>query len=164
MSSISIASLTAAAIGFGSQKVTIWEPCFVTDPRFIFWCITHYYIKCQQVLAKFSLGCITVRMPNKRSPDQELVTLWMDTELLSGIEEGRRKLRGVARSQFIRDAIQTRLDELGIRIPDEKVIARDRARKHSDSRPALPDLSSKSDDAAAKAARKAAEWARQQTP
>lgn len=61
-------------------------------------------------------------MANQRAQGQELVTVWMDSSLVSAIDQGCRKLRGVARSQFIRDAIQERLSSVGIFVTDEIVV------------------------------------------
>ena len=66
-------------------------------------------------------------MPNDRDKDQTNISVWIDKKLLAEIEKGRRKLRSMERSQFIRDAIKEKLQSLGLVIPDEIVLRPDRA-------------------------------------
>ncbi len=102
-------------------------------------------------------------MANQRAEGQEIITLWMDRDLLAAIEVGRRRLRGISRSQFIRDAVDEKLHGLEIAVPLEKVTAPNRVRQRQQSSAALNEgaapfgakPSSETDAAAAKLARKA---------
>lgn len=71
-------------------------------------------------------------MPNARSPERVPLNVWVDPKLLAAIEDGRRKLRGMDRSQFIRDALKEKLQGMGYEIPDEIVLPTDRAKPLED--------------------------------
>lgn len=95
-----------------------------------------------------SNGVYYTGVPSKRSEGQEIVTLWMDGDLLNGIDAARTQLRGMPRSQFIRDAILERLHSMGIRVDPSKTTAPDRAGKggypaHKPTRAELNEKASK---------------------
>jgi hypothetical protein len=56
----------------------------------------------------------------------KMVGCWVDLEFLADIDRARGEL---GRSQFVRDALQEKLEASGIEVPREKVIAPDRAGK-----------------------------------
>ncbi len=66
-------------------------------------------------------------MPNQRNSDRVPLNLWVDPKLLESIETGRKTLRGMDRSQFIRDAIKEKLIAMGYEVPDDIVLPPDRA-------------------------------------
>lgn len=67
-------------------------------------------------------------MPNKRAKDQVMLTLAVSSELAAALDRGRGRLRGVSRSQFMRDAIAEKLRGMGLLVDDHAVLPNDRVR------------------------------------
>jgi hypothetical protein len=65
-------------------------------------------------------------VPNKRSADQIVLTFAVTKSLAGEIDVGRSKLRGMTRSQFVRDAIAEKLRSMGLVVPDDVVVPPDR--------------------------------------
>lgn len=67
-------------------------------------------------------------MPGKRDPSQTVMSISLSKSLLALVDSARiHKLRGRNRAQFIRDALAEKLASLGIDVPDDDVLAPDRA-------------------------------------
>jgi hypothetical protein len=72
-------------------------------------------------------------MPGKRDPSQTIMSVSLSRKLLSVVDSARvKKLRGVNRAQFIRDALAEKLSRMGIDVPLEDIIAPDRAMVHEE--------------------------------
>ena len=66
-------------------------------------------------------------MPGAHNTDKfKLVGCWVDQEFLAQIDAARSEL---TRSQFLRDALQEKLQAAGIAVLRDKVVAPDRAGK-----------------------------------
>lgn len=65
-------------------------------------------------------------MPNKRSADQVVLTFAVSKSLVGDLDAGRTRLRGMTRSQFVRDAIAEKLRSMGIDVPETAVVPPDR--------------------------------------
>jgi hypothetical protein len=68
-------------------------------------------------------------MPNKRDPNTINISFWADAELIESIDRASKKMRGMDRSQFIRDSIAEKLKSLGYEIDDEIVLPAPRTKK-----------------------------------
>lgn len=79
-----------------------------------------------EMLPLFSTRCNNAPVPNKRSADQIVLTFAVTKSLVGDIDTGRSRLRGMTRSQFVRDAIAEKLRGMGIAIPDAVVVPPDR--------------------------------------
>ncbi len=93
-------------------------------------------------------------MPNQRAKGQKLINFPAKEAFISLVDEALPKIGYGDRSSFIRDAIADKLEREGVTLPRELSAAPMRSGKR---------INSKSDVAAAKAARKAAESARKMT-
>lgn len=76
-------------------------------------------------------------MPGKRDPSQTIMSVSLSRKLLSVVDSARvKKLRGVNRAQFIRDALAEKLERMGIEVPLEDILAPDRVTQHDEQPPA----------------------------
>lgn len=103
-------------------------------------------------------------MPNQRRPGQTFIGAQLSEDLLSALEAGRKKLR-LDRSQFVRDAILEKLEELGIKLPGDLAMPPDRARSQFQSQDfSVAETPRKSGEGAAPAPRKDVNYGKPKKP
>lgn len=68
-------------------------------------------------------------MPNQRARTQRLVNFPASDQFIAGLDEAIRKVGYSNRSEFIRDAVEEKLRELGFQLPPGATLAPPRAGK-----------------------------------
>jgi len=101
-------------------------------------------------------------MPNQRAENQTVVAVWLDAEYLDAVDKAR-KIKGLDRSSFIREAIADKLKYLQVPYKEEHVHAPDRTRPRPPGKPVRYKISSKRPSAAAEVLKRAAAGAKNQT-
>lgn len=67
-------------------------------------------------------------MPGVRDESQTVMTVSMSKKLLSLVEAGRKKMAGINRAAFVREALAEKLGRLGFPVEEEIKRAPDRVR------------------------------------
>jgi len=126
-------------ICFGTQTPKNTASRFLIAPRFIVNLgIPELYTACNIFLEKNNTVFNTyLQMPNKRDPNQKLLGIWMDKELMDLVDTGRRRI-GQQRSQFVRESIIEKLRHLGYEVGYELALPPDRT-KSTHSQHASPE-------------------------